>query len=137
MELAHCPPTRKRSAHYFIDTHELIQCVSPASEAWHAGTTANAYGIGIELCGAATQDRAQWLDANSLPMLCMAARLVRDLCDAYGIPTRLCGVDELRSKTPGITTHATISAAFPRETNHTDPGAGFPLTEFVLAVQRA
>lgn len=136
MELANCSPLRKRSAHYFVDTSEVIQCVRPDCEAWHAGTHANVYGIGIELCGQATQTREQWLDALSLPMLNIAARLVRDLCDAYAIPAQLLGPSDLQRYVHGITTHATISAAFPRETNHTDPGAGFPLTEFANACRR-
>lgn len=134
-ELHNCPPTRKRSAHYFVDSAEVVQCVAPNSEAWHAGKHANVYGIGIELCGRATQTRAQWLDGDSLPTLRLAARLVHELCATYQIPKVLLSGDQLQRVLPGITTHAAVSAAFPAETDHTDPGPHFPLEEFVAAVK--
>ena len=95
------------------------------------------HGIGVELCGRADQTREQWLDQSSLPMLCIAARLVAQLCLVHQIPPRLLSRDELRRVTPGITTHAAITDAFHGETTHSDPGAGFPLAEFVLAVKTA
>lgn len=137
--LEHARPglQRPRSCHFFVDTIEVVQCVGTHCEAWHAGHTANMHGIGIELCGAATQTREQWLDARSLPMLALAARLTRQLCDEHGIPAAFVGAHEVRLNTPGITTHAEISKAFPTETTHTDPGPCFPSADFVRAVQLA
>jgi N-acetylmuramoyl-L-alanine amidase CwlA len=46
---------RKASAHAFIDTKEIIQCIEWKNKAFHAGTTANNNFIGIEMCNVATQ----------------------------------------------------------------------------------
>lgn len=138
LELASIPDVgRKRSVHWFVDTDSIVQCVPMECEAWHAGRTANLFGEGIELCGRASQTREQWLDRLSLPMLAIAARLVRWRCDALGIPLRYLTPTQLRAHMPGITTHADITRAFPVETTHTDPGSGFPLVDFLAAVEAA
>jgi hypothetical protein len=135
-ELASIPETgRKRSIHWIVDSNSIVQCVPTTCEAWHAGRTANMLGEGIELCGRASQTREEWMDATSLPMLALAARLVRSRADAWGIPLRFVSATQLRARLPGITTHAEITRAFPAETTHTDPGAGFPLADFLAAVQ--
>lgn len=137
-ELASLPDnSRKRSVHWFVDTDSIVQCVPVECEAWHAGGNANRYGEGIELCGRASQTPAQWMDAASLPMLMLAARLVRVRADALSIPIRFLTATQLRAKMSGITTHAEVSRAFPADTTHTDPGAGFPLTDFLDAVRAA
>ena len=137
-ELAHVPENgRKRSVHWFIDSNSIVQCVPLECEAWHAGKSANLYGEGIELCGRASQTSEQWMDAVSLPMLALAARLVRARCDALGLPLRLLSATQLRAHMSGITTHAEITRAFPTETTHTDPGPGFPLAAFMAAVHSA
>lgn len=128
---------RKVSVHHWVDTDSIVQSVPVECEAWHAGQRANRWGEGIELCGRATQSRAQWLDALSLPMLALAARLVRVRADALEIPVRFAGPAELHARVTGITTHAAIAQAFPRDTKHWDPGPEFPLTEFLAAVRAA
>lgn len=139
LEHARIPPRsqggKPRSVHWWVDTDSIVQSVPIECEAWHAGRNANMYGEGIELCGRASQTREQWLDALSLPMLQLAARLVRTRADALGLPLRLVTGPELRAHMPGITTHREITRAFPNDTTHTDPGAGFPLAEFLAAVQ--
>lgn len=135
-ELAKLPDNaRKRSVHWFVDTDSIVQCVPTECEAWHAGMTANRYGEGIELCGRADQTREQWMDAASLPMLAIAARLVRERADKLAIPLRFITATQVRARMPGITTHAEISRAFPADTTHSDPGPAFPLAEFMAAVQ--
>lgn len=137
-ELANIPVgARRRSCHWIVDTDSIVMCVPVEHEAFHAGRNANMFGEGIEICGRASQTRDQWLDALSLPMLQLAARLVRVRADALGIPLRLLKGPELRANIPGITTHMEITRAFPADTAHTDPGAGFPLDEFLAAVQAA
>lgn len=138
LELASLPDNaRKRSAHWFVDSDSIVQCVPLECEAWHAGRTANMFGEGIELCGRASQTSDQWMDAASLPMLAIAARLVRWRADALGIPLRMLTATQLRAHMAGITTHAEITRAFPAETTHMDPGAGFPMAAFMAAVQNA
>lgn len=128
---------KKRSAHYVVDADSVTRCVPDLMTAWHCGHHGNAIGLGIELCGRASQTRAQWLDAFSLPTLSLAARLCADLCLAYEIPPSVANEVALRAGQPGITTHAYVAKAFPKDTDHTDPGPGFPLASFVAAVARA
>ncbi len=130
------PGEKKRSAHYVADADSVTRCVRDELTAFHCGHHGNAIGIGIELCGRADQTRAQWLDAMSLPMLCIAARLCADLCVTWAIPARVLTAGELVIGLHGLTTHACVSAAW-RETDHTDPGPGFPLDAFVAAVAEA
>jgi N-acetylmuramoyl-L-alanine amidase len=137
-ELANIPVgAKRRSCHWIVDTDSIVQCVPVECEAFHAGRNANMFGEGIEICGRASQTHEQWLDALSLPMLQLAARLVRVRADALGIPLRFLRGPELRANIPGLTTHMEITRAFPHDTDHTDPGAGFPLAEFLAAAQEA
>lgn len=127
---------QKKSSTLVIDTDSVVQCVPFECEAYHGGANANRYGEGIELCGSADQTRAQWLDALSLPMLAIAAGIVRWRCDVLGIPPTFRSATDLRAHAPGITTHREISRAFPQDTDHYDPGPHFPIDEFVAAVAR-
>jgi N-acetylmuramoyl-L-alanine amidase-like protein len=140
-ELQRIPPHdqggRPRSAHLLIDTSAVVQCVPFEREAYHAGQTANIYGEGIELCGSDQQTRAEWLDDLSLPMLALAAHVLRWRCDELGIPLHYVAANDLRLRAPGVTTHAEITKAFPRDTTHTDPGPNFPLAELIDAAQHS
>jgi N-acetyl-anhydromuramyl-L-alanine amidase AmpD len=123
----------RRSAHYVVDANSVTRCVPDALTAWHCGKHGNAVGIGIELCGRASQTRAQWFDAASIATLQIAARLVADLCAQHGVPPVMVNDRGLRAGQRGVTTHALVSLAW-CESNHVDPGEGFPLSDFVLAV---
>jgi N-acetyl-anhydromuramyl-L-alanine amidase AmpD len=130
------PLEKRRSAHYVVDADSVTRCVPDMLTAWHAGHHGNALGIGIELCGRANQTRAQWLDPDSLATLALAARLCADLCREHRIPAAAVNEHGLVAGDRGITTHAAVSAAW-RESDHYDPGPGFPLGSFVAAVARA
>ncbi|HET8939005.1 MAG TPA: peptidoglycan recognition family protein [Polyangiales bacterium] len=139
-ELADIPAgalaSKRRSAHAFVDTGEVVQCVPWACEAWHCGRTGNRYGEGIELCGRADQTLEQWLDAKSLPMLAIAAQLVRWRCAVNSLPLEWLTKEDLQHFKRGITSHAEVSRAF-RESSHWDPGPAFPIAAFVDAVRLA
>lgn len=126
----------RRSSHYVVDTDSVTQCVPDNLEAWHCGRTGNHRGIGIELCGLASQSYAQWHDSNSLPMLQIAARLIAELCKRHNIPAVYLSSPDLKADRPGITTHSSVSLAW-GESNHTDPGPGFPMVKLVSAVRVA
>jgi hypothetical protein len=60
----------KASAHAFIDSVNIIQTIPLTERAWHAGSTANSYFLGVELCMANNAaefqeiwNRAVWLFA--------------------------------------------------------------------------
>lgn len=128
------PLEKPRSANYVVDTDSVTRCVPDLMTAYHCGKTGNAFGIGVELCGRASQSRAEWLDTLSLPMLCIAARLISDLCRHYSIPPVVANDRDLYAGRGGITTHSFVSLTW-KESSHHDPGPGFPLGSLVMAVR--
>lgn len=125
------------SAHYCVDPGEVIQCVPDHVVAYHCGYNQNS--IGIEMCEypAFVVNRAnlaRWLTPEHRRMKRRAARLVAELCLAYGIPARFVGVRGLLAGENGVTTHACMSRAYKRST-HWDPGA-WPRRQFMRQVRR-
>lgn len=120
------------SAHYCIDSVEVVQCVLDRDVAW-AAPGANHNGIHLELAGYAQQTDAEWADAYSAAVLERAAGLAAVLCGRYGIPARPLGAAELRAGASGIATHVAVTEAFGLST-HTDPGKSFPLQRFCQRV---
>lgn len=121
------------SAHYYVDSNSVVQCVRTTDEAHTARSHGNDLGIHYELCGTA-QTRAQWLDATSRATIRHAAQqMARDIT-RHGIPVRRLTVAQVRACHPdhgngagGICGHAEITRAFPEDKGtHTDPGSGFP-----------
>lgn len=138
-ELQRIPPRsqggRLRSAHAFIDTNSVVQCVPWECEAYHCGSHGNMFGEGIELCGSADQTREQWFDAKSLPMLALAAHVLRWRSDVLMVPLIFRPAKDLVALIPGVTTHAEISKAYPGDTTHYDPGPHFPMAELLEAAR--
>lgn len=130
------PLAKSRSCTFVVDTDSIVQCVPAHLTAYHCGHTGNMRFEGVEFCGRANQTREQWLDALSLPMLCLAARLLASRCAANSIEPVFVDRTGLRAGLRGITTHAEISYAF-GESKHWDPGPAFPLREFLDAVRAA
>jgi N-acetyl-anhydromuramyl-L-alanine amidase AmpD len=126
---------KKRSTHLWVDCDSVVQSVPFECEAYHAGPHANQYGEGIELCGRADQTREQWLDAQSIRMLSLAAHVLRWRSDMLFIPLIFRGPGDLVKRIPGVTTHAAITQAFPGDTSHGDPGPYFPLVELLEAAR--
>lgn len=146
MEAAEKPDTAERtaqwfagrdapiaSAHYCVDADSVVQCVLESDTAFHAPGV-NQRAIGIEHAGYARQTAEDWADAYSNTMLRRSAELVASLCRRYEIPIRLLDPQALRVSEAGITTHHAVSLAF-RKSSHTDPGPGFPLTEYIAMVR--
>jgi hypothetical protein len=69
-------------------------------------------------------------------MLSRSAALVADLCQRYGVPVVLLGVDELQAGAAGITTHAAVSRAWGRS-DHYDPGGAWPGEAWLEMVREA
>lgn len=124
------------SSHFTQDADSEVQCVRLKDVAF-AAPGANHNGIQIELAGYAKQNAADWSDPYSTAMLARTARLVARLCKLHGIPVQYVDASQLvAGGARGITTHRQVSLAF-KKSDHTDPGADFPMAEFVAAVQRA
>lgn len=128
------PLAKPRSCHYVVDSDSVTRCLPEDAVAWHCGSTGNARGLGVELCGFARQTEAEWLDALSLPMLCIAARLIREICDRHHLPVTFIDAAGLSAGLRGVTTHAEVSKAW-RESKHTDPGKDFPLAKLLNAAR--
>ncbi len=147
------------SAHAMCDAFTLIANPDPRTvpydrAAYTAGGYANDWGLHIELCAFAQMTRAEWLSeqavtiwvpwigngqgafrtiASPMSMLRNAARWTADVCARYGIAPRKIDYRDLRAGVSGICGHADTSAAW-NQTDHTDPGAGFPWDVFIALV---
>jgi hypothetical protein len=92
--------------------------------------------------GRAAQSRDEWLDAASRGYIRAVAAYIVDRwhADGHRWPLQFCRAVDLRASgnaagavlAAGYTTHAEVSKAW-RQTDHTDPGSGFPLD--VLAAE--
>ncbi|HEU5157544.1 MAG TPA: peptidoglycan recognition family protein [Streptosporangiaceae bacterium] len=124
--------TRDASAHYVIDPGEIIQCLTERTIGYHAPP--NTGSLGFELCDPQKGSSARWRDANHAAMLRRAAALIRSRAKAWGIPLVKLSAADVRAGKKGICGHNDVSAAF-HQTDHTDPGAGFPWAHFMDLVK--
>jgi len=122
----------RASWHYAVDCDSITQSVPDELIAWHA-PGANGTGVGIELCGRASQSSEQWHDEFSQQTLERAARLVAYLCKKWNIPVRYVDREGLLAGQSGVTTHNEVSFAW-HKTDHTDPGPHFPMGELLTQV---
>lgn len=100
---------------------------------WSAGYKANRDGIHISLAGQAAFSRDTWLGRTR--QLDKLADVVAAYCKAYGVPAVYRNADDLKADRWGISTHADAAIAW-RETDHTDPGKGFPMDVLVDKVNQ-
>jgi N-acetyl-anhydromuramyl-L-alanine amidase AmpD len=121
------------SAHYVVDPSEVVQCYSEKTICWHAPPNANS--IGVELCDPQTGASSRWADANHEAMLVRAAALVREIAARWNVPLVRLSVADLKAGRRGICGHVDVSQAF-HQTDHTDPGSGFPWAHFMDLVTR-
>ena len=120
--------TRDASAHYVIDPGEIVQCLTERTIGYHAPP--NTGSLGFELCDPQKGSSARWRDADHEAMLRRAAAVVRARAKHWEIPLVKLTAADLRAGRKGICGHADVSAAF-RQTDHTDPGTGFPWAHFM------
>lgn len=123
---------RTGSAHYVVDPAEIVLCVPEGLVAYHAPP--NTGSIGIELCDPQTGPDTRWEDANHDAMLARAAVLIREVAKRWNVPLVRIGAGDLRAGRHGICGHADVSNAW-HETDHTDPGSGFPWGRFMALVK--
>jgi N-acetylmuramoyl-L-alanine amidase/Putative peptidoglycan binding domain len=129
------PHAPRASAHFCIDADSIVRCVRDDDVAWHA-PGANHNGLGFEHAGYSAQTDADWDDSYSHAMLSRSARLVAAKCREYGIPPVWLFPADLLAGRRGITSHWNVTRAF-RRSDHTDPGAAFPVERYVGLVRRA
>ncbi|GHE47187.1 hypothetical protein GCM10017673_56270 [Streptosporangium violaceochromogenes] len=124
---------RPASAHVNIDTNTIVRSVKDTDTAF-AAPGANADGLHAEFAGRARQNRAQWLDAYSKPMLELGAGQFADWARRWRIPVRRLTAVQVKAGWKGITDHATISAVY-RRSDHGDPGKAFPWDVFIPMIE--
>lgn len=126
------------SAHYMVDNATVAQSVDDADIAWHCDNwDRNCESIGIELTGSASQTAAQWADTYSKSVINQAVGLCKKLSTKYSIPAvHLTAEQILDGKTKGYCTHHDITLAHKIVGGHTDPGANFPMADFLKAVAK-
>jgi N-acetyl-anhydromuramyl-L-alanine amidase AmpD len=122
------------SAHYFVDSTSVVQCVRTNDQAHTARSQGNRRGIQYELCGrAGSQD---WQSEYSQAMLARAAAQAARDARRWGIPVRHLTVDQVRDGAKGFCGHYDITRAFPVDGGtHTDPGKNFPWSQFLDMVR--
>ncbi len=126
------------SAHYCIDSDEIIQCVSESDIAW-AAPGANKVGIHLEHAGYASQTETDWTDAYSRKMLERSAALAAEIAKRHGIPIVKIGPEEL-SKDPnvaGFCGHRDVTLGRNGGHGHYDPGRSFPWYVYLDLVTQA
>ena len=110
---------RGASAHIFVDNHEAIKVIPLSEEAWHAGQTANARYLSLEIAETADPDEFK-----------------QDIQDALDILEDMARVYSWPADTTHFPAHADTSAWF-KETDHTDPVAYFASHGYSMSQLRA
>lgn len=90
---------------------------------WAARSTGNRAGFHFSLAGRAAMTRDEWLARPK--QLAKLAEILAAYSREYGIPLVRLTAAEVRAGKSGVCGHAEISDAW-RESDHTDPGKGFP-----------
>jgi hypothetical protein len=134
------------SWHYAVDPTTTLQTSFDSYVCHHAPP--NGHSIGIEMTdmpgptpksgpGTAAFRAAvrvwRWRKPEQQAMLRRTARLVAELCAAYGLPPSYVNARQLKRGAKGWTTHRQVSVAF-RQSSHWDPGL-WPLRKFKRLVR--
>ena len=123
----------RSSYHVLVDAAGTrLRCNTDDWTAWATGNRGNDVLLHIAFVARARFTRQQWLGQDGL--LRSGARYVAHWCHLHRIPVTAVGGAALRSGTRGITTHDATRIAW-GGTDHTDPGAGFPMDVFLRYVR--
>lgn len=125
---------RVASSHFGVDNNSIVQYVDIGEVAWHAGGV-NAFSVGIEQAGTASQSAVEWDDEFSRAMINdQTVPLLAWLCAELGIPARFVDAAGILRGDAGITTHAEVSKVYKESAGHWDPGPNYPLTRVIQKV---
>jgi N-acetyl-anhydromuramyl-L-alanine amidase AmpD len=125
-------PQSGGSANLVIDDKHCFRTVDDLTVPWGAPPL-NQRGFHIECAGYAAWTKQEWL--KHTPELRRAAWKTAQRCVVYKIPVRQVGWIGLRIGRKGITSHNAVSKAW-HQTDHHDPGTGFPWTVFMSFVEQ-
>lgn len=116
------------SAHYYVDSNSVIQCVRTTDRANTARANGNARGIHYELCG--RSGSIDWAGPYAQAMLKLAAKQAARDAKRHGIPVRKLSAAQVRDGLKGFCGHVDITNAW-HQSDHTDPGPKFPWSQFL------
>ena len=121
------------SYHLAVDRNaDVCRMLSDEDRAWAAGGIANNEGYHICALGWSAQSREEWLDFPQ--QLEQIGREIARWCKQEGIPANKLDPNQLKNGEWGICGHGDTAIAW-RQTDHTDPGDGFPY-DYVIDVAR-
>lgn len=124
--------TETGSYHYLVDNAKLIRENTDDWLTWSTGNKGNDIGLHISFVAYAHYTRAQWLEQRR--MLDRGAWQVARWCRTHKIPPVFVDRHGLLRGERGISTHD--AARVWGGTDHTDPGAGFPMDVFISLVKK-
>lgn len=138
-------PAAQVSAHYVEGVDGEYHCVPEDVVAWHAPPNTGSIGIEITADGGNNglftrrpgkdgYSREDWLAADVWPAVDRAASRVAEICHRRGFPITRLDTPQLLAGDRGTSGHGDVSAAWPQEDDHSDPGPNFPWDKFLAAV---
>lgn len=121
------------SSHYYVDRNSIVQSLNTDLRANHVGsTTGNNTGISYEITGTNSKTRTWWMTNVAWDLL---VKQIRIDCAEHGITPRLLTVQQIKDgDMTGIITHNQARLAW-GGTDHTDPGANFPLDHLIALLK--
>jgi hypothetical protein len=125
------------SIHGIAGPDVTVRMVPLNRVAWHCGN-GNQHGVGMELCGYASNSFETWTTGPQFQTLRNGARLAAEMAKELGWSARdlvWLSIAQLRAGMRGLATHNDMRLAF-GGTTHTDPGANFPYAIFLKMVQQ-
>lgn len=125
--------SRTGSYHILVGTRRTLRANDDDYIPWAAGRTGNRRGFHLSFLAYASSRRGDWIAADN--QLELGAAVVADWCRRYSIPVVKLSAEEVRAGKRGICGHGDVSAAW-KESDHTDPGVGFPWDVFLEKVKR-
>lgn len=119
------------SYHSLVDHEKVVDCNTPGWVTWSTGNLGNQVGLHISFVWWAATTREEWLAQTAL--LLRGAWKVAQWVKEFNIPLVYVDGPGLTRGERGISTHDASRIAW-GVTTHTDPGAGFPMDEFIQMV---
>lgn len=121
------------SYHELVDREKVLIENTDDWVTWSTGNLGNDIGLHISIVARAAMKRAEWLDEEQrYGTLSRTARRVARWCRAYDIPPVFVDSAGLKAGKKGISTHD--AARVWGNTDHWDPGPGFPMDKFLELV---
>lgn len=114
------------SYHRLVDRNKVVICNTDDWLTWSTGNYGNDIGLHLSFVAYAASTREQWLaEERAHGTITRAAAQVAAWSKKHNIPLVAVDGAGLRAGTRGVSTHA--AARVWGTTDHTDPGAGFPM----------